>query len=259
VEVWRGDAAVNYSVSYPSNTLRPRVPHLPAGDLRLVFLTRGQGSDWQVLGPTVAQRESTVRSDELLARYHAAVQSWKELDAIEPDARPLAEYRWLIEQFRQPEFRKSVVRELAGSSVQQAWRPGHFAAQAALEPASFWLSAWPEVSAFHADGRDLLALLRQSDADAAAAWLLGQLDANWRTAERKDWSQLLANLTALAGDARYPEADRGEAAFLSFLDRWLEADAAGVDKAELKPAYLQLRVELLAWLTQAEAVHRLPW
>jgi hypothetical protein len=259
VEAWRGDAVATLSVSYPANTLRPRAPHLPAGELRLVFLARGQDGLWQVLGQTVANREPATHSDELLASYHAAFQSWSELDALESRDRSRAEYRWLIEQFRQPEMRQLVLPELAGRSIQQRWRAGAFAEQAAQESASFWLSSWPEVSLFSAEGRDLLALLRQSDLDAAAAWLLGQLDAKWQSAKHKDWAQLLANLTSLAGDARYADADRGEAAALRFLDCWFEADAAGLGKADLKPAYRQLRAELLGWLTQAETVHRSPW
>jgi hypothetical protein len=259
VETWRGDSAANLSVSYPANRLKPRAPHLLEGKLSLVFLRRGLAGDWQVLGPVVAHQPGARRSEEVHASYHAAYRSWSQLAAFGSEDRASAEYRWLIEQFRQPALRAQVVHELAGRSTQQRWQPGAFAAQAAQESASFWLSAWPEVSVFSSEGRDLLALLRQSDADAAAAWLLGQLDANWRSADRMDWSQLLASLTALAGDVRYPDADRGEAAFHSFLDRWFDADAAGVDKADLKPAYLQLRAELLGWLTQAEAVHRSPW
>ncbi len=259
VEVWRGETAAALTVSYPANTLKPRAPHLPQGELCLVFLGRGQGGDWQVLGPTVGATSSSDHRQELFASYHAAFQSWSELDALEPKERLRAEYRWLIAQFRQPELREKVILDLTGRLVQQRWLPGVFSDQAAQETARFWLSAWPEVSLFSPQGGNMLALLRQSDADAAAAWMLGQLDAMWRQAERKDWSQLLANLTALAGDARYPDADRGEAAFHSFLDHWLEADAAGLDRADLKPAYLQLRTELLGWLTQAESARRLPW
>lgn len=259
VEVWRGDAAETLNVSYPANTLRPRAPQLPKGELRLVFLGRGVGGDWQVLGPTVANRQSATHSEELLASYHAAFQSWFQLDAHALDERPMAEYRWLITQFRSSDLRERVVPELAGRSIQQSWQPGAFSMQASQEPANFWLSAWPEVSLFSAQGGSLLALLRQSDADVAAGWLVGQLDSKWQDAKRKEWAQLLASLTVLSGDARYVDTDRGEAAAHRFLDHWFEADAAGLDKAELKPAYLQLRVELLDWLTQAEAVHRLPW
>lgn len=259
VEIWRGAAVEEITVSYPANRLFPRAPHLPEGELRLVFLRQSHAGDWQVVGETRQMHANSAPTDRPQAAFRAAVERWEELSVLAKEDRPLAEYRWIIEQFRQPVLRNALVAELTGTWQDHSWTPGEFSAQAAKEPSSFWLSVWPEVSVFDAEGRGFVSLLRQSDPDAAAAWLIGQLDTKWRQAERSDWSQLLATITALASDARFADATRGETAFHRFLDSWMEAEAAKIDRAELKPAYFELRAELLGWLTQAEAVHRSPW
>lgn len=148
----------------------PAPPHLPEGELRLVFLSESEPGAWSVTG-----RSYGSKSGELLDAYRSVVDAWFALDSDDPEFR-VQEYAWTLSLLDHPGLVHEALRDLSGFYWSGGWYPGKFSADAEQEDALLWLRHFGGTSVLDTHAVAVFPLIHRSSPAAAAAWWWGAFD-----------------------------------------------------------------------------------